>query len=194
MLKKSKSYLAIVESAKKLFWKHGIKKVTVEEISAEAGISKMTFYRHFANKEEVAELILKELMENGFADYEKIMAKPIPFNAKLIEIIDLKKASSKLISQEFMKDVFIQPDSKLVALIETQRVKSNKAFESDLKKAQQAGELRKDLKIEFIMYMLNSMSHLMEDEKLVDLFDDSEDLTNEVTNFFFYGMLQNGNS
>lgn len=190
MAKKSKSYLTIVASAQKLFWKHGIKKVSVEEISLAAGVSKMTFYRSFSNKDEVAEIILTDLMEKGTNDYHKLMASEIPFESKLQEIIKLKKAASKEISQELLKDIFINPDSKLASLMLTQSEKSNKMFEADLRKAQKNGELRKGLKIEFIIYMLGNIYHLMEDEKLIDLVDDNEDLSGEITNFFFYGMLQ----
>jgi AcrR family transcriptional regulator len=190
MAKKSKSYLTIVASAQKLFWKHGIKKVSVEEISLAAGVSKMTFYRSFSNKDEVAEIILTDLMEKGTNDYHKLMASEIPFESKLQEIIKLKKAASKEISQELLKDIFINPDSKLAGLMLAQSEKSNKMFEADLRKAQKNGELREGLKIEFIIYMLGNIYHLMEDEKLIDLFDGSEDLAGEITNFFFYGMLR----
>jgi AcrR family transcriptional regulator len=190
MTKKSKSYLTIIASAKTLFWKHGIKKVSVEEISLAAGVSKMTFYRSFSNKEEVAEIILTDLIEKGHNDYRKIMAKEIPFESKLQEIIKLKSVGSKEVSQEFLKDIFINPDSKLATFMRFQSEKSNKMFEADLKKAQKNGELREGLKIEFILYMMGNIYHLMEDEKLINLFDDSVDLTVEIANFFFYGMLK----
>ncbi|MBL0024612.1 MAG: helix-turn-helix transcriptional regulator [Saprospiraceae bacterium] len=51
--KRSKSYLKIITTAKKLFWKHGSSRVTIEELCREAGVSKMTFYRHFNNKNEI---------------------------------------------------------------------------------------------------------------------------------------------
>ncbi|RKY44359.1 MAG: TetR/AcrR family transcriptional regulator, partial [Candidatus Neomarinimicrobiota bacterium] len=35
----------IVETGKKLFYRYGIKKVSVEEICKEAGVSKATFYK-----------------------------------------------------------------------------------------------------------------------------------------------------
>ena len=40
----------ILIAGKKLFFKYGLKKVTIEEICAEANVSKMTFYKYFPNK------------------------------------------------------------------------------------------------------------------------------------------------
>ena len=56
---------SLLAAAKRLFWKHGIKRVSVEDISSEAGLSKMTFYRNFANKEAIAFELLRSLTEQG---------------------------------------------------------------------------------------------------------------------------------
>ncbi|MBN1927463.1 MAG: helix-turn-helix transcriptional regulator, partial [Prolixibacteraceae bacterium] len=47
----------ILQSAKKLFWKYGIRKVSIDEICREAGVSRMTFYRLFKNKIELAKVV-----------------------------------------------------------------------------------------------------------------------------------------
>ena len=41
-----------------LMCKVGIKSITVDDIAQQLGISKKTFYQHFANKEELVELVL----------------------------------------------------------------------------------------------------------------------------------------
>ena len=46
-------YLDIFKTAKDLFWKYGIKRVSIEEICKEAKVSKMTFYKFFPNKIEL---------------------------------------------------------------------------------------------------------------------------------------------
>ena len=40
----------IVKIGKDLFYKYGIKRVSVEEICAKANVSKMTFYKFYNNK------------------------------------------------------------------------------------------------------------------------------------------------
>ena len=51
--KRSRKETQIVETAEDLFTNHGIRRVTVEEIWRRAGVSKMTFYKYFANKIEL---------------------------------------------------------------------------------------------------------------------------------------------
>ncbi len=54
----SPKFVQIVEIASELFRKYGVKRVTVEEICTTAQISKMTFYKYFANKKELADYII----------------------------------------------------------------------------------------------------------------------------------------
>jgi AcrR family transcriptional regulator len=55
--KNNKKFQSTVNKAKELFWKYGIKKVSIEEICAEAPVSKMTFYKFFKNKNDLAEWV-----------------------------------------------------------------------------------------------------------------------------------------
>lgn len=43
----------LMEKAEELFWKYGYSAVSVDQIAAEAGISKMTIYKHFHSKEDL---------------------------------------------------------------------------------------------------------------------------------------------
>ncbi len=53
-LENNEKYKDILETGQELFWKFGFRRVTIEEICKEAGISKMTFYKYFSNKMDLA--------------------------------------------------------------------------------------------------------------------------------------------
>ncbi len=53
----------IYKSAKKLFEKHGIKKVSIDMIVQKAEIAKWTFYLYYKNKHELYEEILRGIAE-----------------------------------------------------------------------------------------------------------------------------------
>ena len=55
----------ILKIAKKLFWKFGFKRVTIEEVCKEAAVSKMTFYKHFPNKMAVVKTLLQEVFQDA---------------------------------------------------------------------------------------------------------------------------------
>ena len=64
-----------------------------------------------------------------------------------------------------------------------------KIIEQRIQEAQKRGDIRKDLKPEFIMYFLNKMMELIQDEHLESLYPNPQDLIMELTNFFFYGIM-----
>ena len=54
----------IVNSARELFKKYGIKKVSMDEIAKNAGVTKKTVYSYFASKAELINFFIKEELNN----------------------------------------------------------------------------------------------------------------------------------
>ena len=50
----------IVEAARKLFTKYGYKKVSMDEIAKEAGVTKKTVYAYFKDKDELFKYFIFE--------------------------------------------------------------------------------------------------------------------------------------
>ena len=72
MEKQSEKFEAILNAAKSLFWKHGIRRVTIEEICEVAGVSKMTCYKYFSNKTAIARYLIEDMFESGIKAYKEI--------------------------------------------------------------------------------------------------------------------------
>ena len=53
---------AVLEAALRLFSEHGYLGVRVEDIAREAGVSRATFYKHFAEREEILAMLLTRLL------------------------------------------------------------------------------------------------------------------------------------
>lgn len=188
-LKGTKSYKAIMTTAKSLFWKYGIKRVTVEEICKEASVSKMTFYRSFKNKNEVAGALIDHLAAEGFSDYKSIMEQDIPFPEKVKSMLRLKDERSKNISAEFVKDIYTFDIPELKSKMEGLRQQQIENILRDFSKAQKDGWIRKDIKIEFILYMMNDMQAKIQDPGFLAMYDKPHDAIMEMTNYFFNGIL-----
>ncbi len=54
----------IISAAKKLLGKYGYKRVSMDEIAREAGVTKKTVYSYFKNKEEFLKYFLNEEVQN----------------------------------------------------------------------------------------------------------------------------------
>jgi AcrR family transcriptional regulator len=184
----TKSYQAILSGAKSLFWAYGIRKVTVEEICEKAGVSKMTFYRNFNNKLEVAEQIIKQIVDQAMEDYDAIMEQEIPFSEKIALFVELKHKNAKGISFEFVSDIVGNDYPELKGRLGKYQELMFQNIIRDFTKAQQQGWIRKDLKIPFMIHMLNMINEHLLDEQLVAMYDSTTDLIMELTNFFFYGI------
>jgi len=52
----------IITKAAELYFRYGIKSVTVDDMANELGISKKTIYQHINNKEELIEAVINELI------------------------------------------------------------------------------------------------------------------------------------
>ncbi len=187
--KKTGKYQDIFKTGKELLWKYGIKRVTVEEICQEAGVSKMTFYKFFPNKIEFAKIILKVEIGESLEKFDQVVHGDLSFTEKVKQMFILKLEGTKDISIEFISDIYKNPDMGLLKVIEKQKQKSLGLFVDFLTDSQKKGLIRKDIKIDFILYYTNQMLQMFVDKQLVSKYDYPQDLIMEAMNFLFYGLL-----
>jgi len=186
--KKKNGRQLLLGAGRTLFWKYGVRRISVEEVCKSAGVSKMTFYRSFENKEDLAFQVLKGFITEGMDSYRAVMKQDIPFREKIAKVIALKHQQSVDISQEFIHEIYQSTDSVLSAYIEESRKEMLSEIMYDLFMAQQNGWIRRDTKLEFILYMLNSLNDKMMDERFLSMYEDKHDAIMDLTNFFFYGI------
>lgn len=181
----------ILYAARELFWKYGIKRVTVEEICQKAGASKMTFYREFNNKIDVAKAVLKEFTDESRKKYRAMMDDPsLSFYEKMKKSMLMKAEASENISREFISDIMINRHSELQEYMDEIRCDFWKEVKADYKKAQDEGFLRKDLNLDFFLIFSTKAMPLFEDEELKRLYPDPKDMIMELTKIFVFGMVE----
>lgn len=69
----------IIEAARKLFHQFGFKKVSMDEIAVEAGVTKKTIYMYFKSKEELLKYFIEEELQNMKAIIEEVEKKNMEF-------------------------------------------------------------------------------------------------------------------
>lgn len=190
-LQSNKKFQDTVSAAKTLFWKYGIKRVTIDEICSKAPVSKMTFYKFFKNKEVLAEYLLSQVLTGWHKQYKNIMIEEISFSHKIKKVIELEQTASENMSEEFIKDIYNNEYTHLQDIITDERNKYHAEIVKDLIEAQKQGEIRANIKPEFIFYLLEDIGNKVMDEKLSKLYRSKQDLIMELTNYFFYGIMTN---
>jgi AcrR family transcriptional regulator len=188
MSTKSRKYHDLVLAAKKLFWKYGFRKVTIEDVCNEANVSKMTFYKHFNNKAELAKCVLDVVVAKAIEDFNELK-NVANSSADLIEgMLKMKKDGIHEISKEFLADFYADTDLGLGEYLQMKTGQVMGSMLTDFKELQDRGLIRSDLNIQFYLYIANKLSGFMDDPYLLSLFANPEDLVMELTNLFAYGM------
>jgi len=187
--KQNRKFQQITATARDLFYRYGIKRVTIEEICREANVSKMTFYKFFPNKLELAKYLLKSIFESALQEYNKIIHSDQSFADKIEALLKMKRRGTENASTEFITELLQQKEPELAAIYTEQSAKSMATTMNFLAQAQQNGDIRPDVKLDFLLYLLNKMVDMSMDEALTKLYDTPQDQIMELTNFFFYGIL-----
>lgn len=181
-------YQHILSSGKELFWKHGIKRVSVEEICSQAKVSKMTFYKFFKNKKALVIAILENTVGVALEDYKELINQDCSFTDKIAQILKMKLEGSKDISQEFILDIYQNQSMGLLPYMEELGKKSLALTMAFLLDSQKKGHIRQDIKVDFILYYFNHMMVMTTDPELLSKYEKPQDLIMESTEFFFYGI------
>lgn len=181
-------YQHILSSGKELFWKHGIKRVSVEEICAQAKVSKMTFYKFFKNKKALVIAILENTVGVALEDYKELINQDCSFTDKIAQMLKMKLEGSKDISQEFILDIYQNQSMGLLPYMEELGKKSLAITMAFLLDSQKKGHIRQDIKVDFILYYFNQMMAMTTDPELLSKYEKPQDLIMEATKFFFYGI------
>lgn len=179
----------LIETARALFFAHGSRRVTVEEVCRRAGVSKVTFYKYFRNKQDMVRTIIEGMSAEALEQYRSIMEQPVPFAEKAKQLVEMKMRQTEGLSQEFMRDLLESGDRETAALCRRMIDERFEMIARDFVEAQRNGDIRADIKPQFLLFMLHQLLALARDERLSSLYPSTQALSVELTNFFFYGIV-----
>lgn len=180
--------LKIKTAAEELFRKHGIKRVTVEEISAKAGISKMTFYKYFANKKELVIYLWQAMTDIGLAKLDEIEKSETTFPQKIQALLKMKEEGVSQMGNQYVRD-YLEYVPEVQDFYNKLFTVSMTKFMDFIRQAQEKGEVRKSLRPEFFLAAIRKLMELAQDEKLIALYPNYTDFALEVNNFMYYGIM-----
>lgn len=96
-----KKRLQILDAAEKMFYEVGVEHTTMDQLAAQAGVSKRTVYNHFASKEALFAAIITRMLE-GVSSAEAVnYRRDLPLDAQLTQIAE--QEVQLLTSVEFLR-------------------------------------------------------------------------------------------
>ncbi len=185
--KKSKKAVRLIETGQELFRKHGLRRVTVDEICRTADVSKMTFYQYFKNKQQLIQVMIKRMYDVIIPEIDAVMDSDETFYHKINRLFAMEKRFRDVIGEKIVEEYYdvFEMDDFIRQMIEEQLMFWQKFFED----AQKKGELRQDVRIELMMYMFENLRDWMNDPKLRTMYPDAVRLAAELKTILFYGIL-----
>lgn len=185
----NKKRAALLDAGFPLILKHGLERISVEEICREAGVSKMTFYKHFANKNALAEAVLQGQFRVLEERIRTIRASDLPYKEKIRAFVRLKLDQALPMSWAFFKDIQKSQNQEwLKSIMEWNKGILN-LFLEDLKKKQASGEIRLNVSPETFLYCLERGAEWEADERFYSRFVSVEAMASEMLNLLFYGFI-----
>ena len=180
----------IIIAAKCLFTKYGFKKVSMDEIASEAGVTKKTVYTYFQSKEELLKYCIKEELGNMKKIIEDVENKNLDFLDTVHQVIcNLQKYKKNC---EFLKMLFRESE-----ILKNDKLKENlgiidKEIQNYIKKQLELAIEKDEIKVEnvdimtFLIYKMYIalMIDWSEDYKQLD----EKEIADNILNFLLNGL------
>ena len=178
-------------TAKELFWKHGFKKVSIDEICKKAAVSRKTFYTYYPNKQALVLSILESLTNEMLDVFAVLVADTEKsFFEKMNMLLTLKFEMNKEFSMEFIND-FLHPDSaELLEYLNTVVGKSLKLTREFFTNAQQNGEMNPGLNLDFLLWNMQKQLEICSTPEALAMFPDSESMVRQISELMIYGVMK----
>src|SRR5262252_2378313 len=145
----------IVDAARAHFFSHGFRRVTMDDLAEELGISKKTLYAHFPGKFDLLEAVLSDKLRGVEATLKQVThAHPDDFPATLRELLTGTQRELDEIKPPFVRDMR-QKAPQVFQVIERRRASLfERYFGKLLVAGQRAGMVRKDVPVNLIIEIL----------------------------------------
>lgn len=160
----------VVTAARRDFFAHGFRRVTMDDLAHELGMSKKTLYACFPSKSELLKAVLLDKFREIDADLQRVTSKSSDISAALHELLATVQRHTGEIQPPFVRDIQREaPD--LFAMVEgRRRLVIQRHFGAFFNRARKAGMLRTDISPEVITEMLlGSVQAILNPMKMTEL-------------------------
>jgi AcrR family transcriptional regulator len=142
----------ILANARHHFMAHGFKNVTMDDLAAEIGMSKKTLYAHFPSKAILVKSVLTQKLDEAERTLEKILSEQAgDFIGALHQLaVELQKQTGEA-QPVFVRDLSREEPALADYLIARRRQIVEKTFVKLLACGRDAGHVRNDIPLEFLV-------------------------------------------
>jgi len=143
----------IIEGARRHFFAHGFRGVTMDDLAAELRMSKKTMYVHFPSKTALLETVIKDKLARAEAALQKAMASG-EFAEQLQALLASVRTETDEIQPPFVRDMQREATNLFATVQATRAGMIQRHFGQLLVAGQKAGRIRKDMPVELLINIL----------------------------------------
>jgi AcrR family transcriptional regulator len=161
----------IVGAARRHFFAHGFRTVTMDDLAEELGMSKKTLYAHFPSKTALVEAVLLDKLGDMETEMERITAEcSSDFLEALRQLLAAVQRGTEEIQPVFLRDIR-RETPELFKLVESRRpTLIQRHFGKLFTAGRNAGMIRRDIPVRLIIEVLISATQgIMNPQKLAEL-------------------------
>lgn len=168
----------LMKKAEKLFFKYGYNGVSVDQISQEAGISKMTIYKHFHSKEDLFIEVMRNNIQYHMNEARRLMDEKYHTVEKIEALYNYSINIAKQYPQILLKDI-VERKSLLDKIAAIKREIALPLWHYLLEDGISKKEIR-NIDLEFISELLMNLPNAI---KKLDFLEDETKMIKFYTNF-----------
>lgn len=95
----------ILLAAEQLFWKYGVRSVTMEDIAKQLGISKKTIYQHFTDKEDILYQVIQEKVDADITEIHCMATETTNPIEELMMVLEMMRKNQHEVSPNLLIDI-----------------------------------------------------------------------------------------
>jgi AcrR family transcriptional regulator len=161
----------IIAAARAHFFAHGFRRVTMDDLASELGMSKKTLYAQFSSKTELLRAVLLAKFHSVETDLEAIMASCAnDASAALRRLLACMQHHTEEIQPPFVRDMRRERPELFQLVEERRRDLIQRYFGRIFDQGRRAGIIRKDISSELIVeILLGAVQAIMNPPKIEQL-------------------------
>ncbi len=178
----------VISEAKRLFFQHGFRRVTMEEIAANLRMSKKTIYGLFPSKEDLIKGVVFSIMMPKIARMSELMERSSGVAELFASAVEVFHTLGHEISEPMMSDMRMMPE--LWREIEERRLAVLSHLGEVIERGKKTGEVRPDLNTDlFLRIFMQTISRIANPSMMLELNLRPSDLGPQIFGIFFHGIL-----
>jgi AcrR family transcriptional regulator len=181
----------ILAGARRYFFSHGFRGVTMDDLAAELGMSKKTLYAHFDTKMALLQAVMCDKMNAVEADLERALSEGADdFRSHLQALLSCMRTHTEEIGESYVRDVRREAPELFAVVQKRRRELIQRIFGQLLEDGRKSGMIRTDIPaVMMIEMLLGAVDAVVNPAKMGELESTPKVAFNQIITIFLEGVL-----